>query len=127
MMSSLMRIHPFHNQCGAPALHVPARLTAQVEALLHHGDYARCAQLLRAAMYARPDAAQPHNLMGVMLEYQHRYADAMKHYRAALALEPELPAAKHNLERLSGADRKNNTRIDFGADQPGFSLFHGRA
>lgn len=45
-----------------------------------------------------PHAPQTHNLMGIILEKKEEHAAAMKHFRAALALDPTYYPAKHNLD-----------------------------
>lgn len=51
------------------------------------------------AMEKYPDAAQPHNLYGAILEMTGQHVAAMKHFRAALALDPTYEPANYNLEQ----------------------------
>jgi hypothetical protein len=45
-----------------------------------------------------PHAPEPHNLLGMLLENQGDHLLAMKHFRAAWALEPTYLPARYNLE-----------------------------
>lgn len=73
-------------------------LTDTVRALLGAGDYAECRRMITKAMGRCPSSAQPHNLFGLLLERTGCHAAAMRHFRAALALEPGYEPAKRNLE-----------------------------
>ena len=42
-------------------------------------------------MAENPHGAVPHNLMGILLEKESNHVLAMKHFRAAYALDPTLP------------------------------------
>ena len=46
-----------------------------------------------------PSAPQPYNLMGIVLEKTGNHPAAMKHFRAAWALDPTYVPANRNLER----------------------------
>lgn len=46
-----------------------------------------------------PHSAVPHNLYGILLEKEHRHVEAMKHFRAAYALDPTYIPARYNLEQ----------------------------
>ncbi|MDD4370841.1 MAG: hypothetical protein PHD56_07205 [Anaerostipes sp.] len=50
------------------------------------------------AMQENPHSAVPHNLMGILLEKEHDYTQAMRHFRAAYALDPTYTPARTNLE-----------------------------
>ncbi|MDD3362950.1 MAG: hypothetical protein PHW34_14890 [Hespellia sp.] len=51
------------------------------------------------AMQTNPHSAIPHNLMGILLEKEHDHTQAMKHFRAAYALDPAYVPARSNLEQ----------------------------
>ena len=51
------------------------------------------------AMRLYPHAPEPHNLLGLLLEITKEKGLAMKHYRAALALDPTYRPARQNMER----------------------------
>ncbi|MEG0933980.1 MAG: hypothetical protein RSJ41_00140 [Clostridia bacterium] len=57
-----------------------------------------CEVLLSEAMFRCPHDATPHNLMGLLLEEKARHTDAMKHFRAACALDATYRPAAWNLE-----------------------------
>ncbi|HZW49074.1 MAG TPA: hypothetical protein VFF80_02925 [Bacillota bacterium] len=69
--------------------------------LSEKGDYLECEQLIISAMGKYPHSPVPHNLMGVLLEYQNDHLAAMKHFRAAWALDPTYMPARMNLEHYS--------------------------
>lgn len=50
------------------------------------------------AMKEYPNAAQPHNLFGILMEKQGNHIAAMKHFRAAWALDPAFLPARKNME-----------------------------
>lgn len=68
-----------------------------VKALAAKMDYDSCIQEIRIAMEQYPHAPQPHNLMGIILEKQGEHSMAMKHFRAAWALDPTYLPTRHNL------------------------------
>lgn len=48
-----------------------------------------------------PHSPIPHNLMGIILEYEGEHANAMKHFRAAFDLDPTYRPAKENMNSYS--------------------------
>lgn len=62
------------------------------------GDFDQCLQEIRNAMAEYPDAPQPHNLLGIVLEKQGNHPSAMRHFRAAWALDPTYLPAEENLK-----------------------------
>ena len=58
-------------------------------------------ELIRQAMAKYPHAPEPHNLMGIQLENKDDHLLAMKHFRAAWALDPTYLPARYNLEQYS--------------------------
>lgn len=54
--------------------------------------------LLSSAIGKYPHAPEPHNLLGILLERKNNHSLAMKHFRAAWALDPTYLPARHNLE-----------------------------
>lgn len=59
---------------------------------------------LKKAVSENVNAAEPHNLFGVIAEYRGDYGSAGKHYRAACALDPTYKPADRNLQRLTEYD-----------------------
>ena len=72
-------------------------LCANVRELVSDGQYDTCITLICTAMQDFPSAPQPHNLMGVLMEKTGNHALAMKHFRAASALDPTYYPANQNL------------------------------
>ncbi len=59
---------------------------------------------LRRAIALDPQKAQPYNLLGMVLELQGAVLEAVKMYRAALAIDPTYQPAADNLERATEWD-----------------------
>jgi Flp pilus assembly protein TadD len=76
-----------------------SQLCGSVRALIKDGNYAECTRSIRDAMRDYPHAAHPHNLMGIVLEEQGDLLAAMKHFRAAWALDPTYLPCRINLNR----------------------------
>ena len=79
-------------------------LTALCDSVKHlagEGAYSECEKLIAEAMRKHPHAPQPHNLMGVLLEIKDDRTAAMKHFRAAWALDPTYIPARYNLDNYA--------------------------
>ena len=61
-------------------------------------DYQKCVEMICEAMGKFPNAPQPHNLLGIVMEKEGDHAGAMKHFRAAYALDPAYIPARQNLD-----------------------------
>ena len=72
-------------------------LCKNVRSLVACGNYDKCSALISQAMQSYPHAPQPHNLLGVVLEKKGNHILAMKHFRAAWALDPTYFPASQNL------------------------------
>ena len=73
-------------------------LCSKVRELIDKNDHEQCEKLVKEAMYEHPHASEPHNLIGILLEKEGDHVGAMKHFRAALSLNPTYIPARHNLE-----------------------------
>lgn len=73
-------------------------LCSSVRDLSEAGNYTAAKEMIGNAMCRYPDAPHPHNLMGVVLEKLGDHGTAMKHFRAARALDPSYLPAGHNLD-----------------------------
>ncbi|MDO4740403.1 MAG: hypothetical protein Q4A66_07020 [Eubacteriales bacterium] len=85
---------------NANETHAPGeleQLCASVRAFVIDGAYDSCMEPICRAMAHYPDAPQPHNLLGIVLEKTGDHAGAMKHFRAAWALDPTYRPANHNM------------------------------
>ena len=76
-------------------------LITQAKTMIETSAFGECEALLSAAMFQSPHSAVPHNLMGLLLETEQRHEDAMKHFRAANALDPAYAPSRWNLEGFS--------------------------
>ena len=75
-------------------------LCNKIRALTGMGDYRKCESLIISAMGKYPHAPEPHNLLGVLLEKEGDHPAAMKHFRAAWALNPTYMPARQNLDNF---------------------------
>ena len=67
-------------------------------------------------MLQNPHSAIPHNLMGILMEKENNHVLAMKHFRAAYALDPTYIPARYNMEQYGkhdlGRTRKTRMTVD---------------
>ena len=75
-------------------------LCSTVRDLCDAQETEECRSLICRAMGKYPDAAQPHNLLGIVLAMEGDPLGAMKHFRAAWALDPAYQPANQNLNTL---------------------------
>lgn len=83
---------------------------------IQNQKYAEAEEYLKKAIGLNVDAPEPHNLLGILLEYQNDIQSALNHYRVALSLDAAYEPAQNNLYR---ATEYSYTRkgIDFGDDK----------
>lgn len=74
------------------------KLCALVKKCVGLREFDKCYDEVCAAMAKYPDLPNPHNLLGIILEKKGRHPDAMRHFRAAWALDPTYLPARYNLE-----------------------------
>ena len=82
------------------------QLCLSVRAEMAKGQPDRCLAEICRAMSRHPDAPEPHNLLGLLLESQRDHASAMRHFRAAYALDPSYLPARENIMDFGRFDRK---------------------
>ena len=58
--------------------------------LMIQRKFEQCQKEIETAMAEKPHCAIPHNLMGILLEKESNHVLAMKHFRAAYALDPRI-------------------------------------
>lgn len=75
-----------------------SKLCVTVREFISLQDYEKCESLIRSAMGKYPHAPEPHNLIGILLEKKGDHLTAMKHFRAAWALDPTYIPARQNLD-----------------------------
>lgn len=67
-----------------------------VRKLIGQNCCSECEAVIATAMFEHPHAAVPHNLMGLLYEHEGLHLQAMRHFRAAYALDPTyLPASRN--------------------------------
>ena len=81
-------------------------LCQRVREYVANRDYKKCREEISYAMYLQPDLPEPHNLMGILLEKQQDHAGAMRHFRAAYALDPSYLPARENLMEYAQLSHK---------------------
>ncbi|PWM44179.1 MAG: hypothetical protein DBX47_05840 [Clostridiales bacterium] len=72
-----------------------------VKKLINDKKYSESEKLICQAMSDCPHSPEPHNLMGVLLANMGDQLTAMKHFRAAWALNPAYVPARYNMNRYS--------------------------
>lgn len=80
--------------------------------LINEQKYEECKERISSAMQKYPHSPEPHNLMGIVLEKTDCHVDAMKHFRAAYALDPTYLTARHNLEHYGTFFQKGACAYD---------------
>ena len=80
-------------------------LCLQVKKEIEEGNMDEAYGKITDAMKKEPDSGIPHNLLGLWEESRGNHAGAMKHFRAAWALEPTLLAARWNMDVYGGMGR----------------------
>ena len=65
------------------------KLCLSVRSFVMDGDYDSGIDLICRSMARYPHAPQPHNLLAIVLEKTGKHNIAMRHFQAALALDPE--------------------------------------
>lgn len=75
-------------------------LCVNIRQLVEHNEYEKSEALIREVIGKYPHAPEPHNLIGLVFEAQGNHLVAMKHFRAAYALDPTYLPARHNLDNF---------------------------
>lgn len=71
-------------------------------------------QYIMEACITDPNAAQPHNLLGIWYEFKGNSDLARKHYRIAYVLSPTYKPASENLERVSTLFLYKSIPVNYG-------------
>ena len=75
--------------------------------LAEQGDLSGAENELEASLRLRPQTAEVHTDLGIVLARQGKLALAVTHFEEALRINPELAAAKDNLRRVQAGMTKN--------------------
>ncbi len=70
--------------------------------LISSKDYDGAIEQLKKAIGLEPLGAEPHNIIGAIMEIRGNLEEAEKYYQAAIALDPAYHQAQRNLTRLRG-------------------------
>ena len=76
---------------------------------LRLNDYDKCLEIIRQMMYLYPESAEPHNLLGLLRRTQGNQVQAMKHFRAAMDLDPTFISARKNMMDGSGPNMQDHS------------------
>lgn len=76
----------------------------ELSLLIKNNYYLEKTQEYKAMIYEImgkfPHSPQPHNLLGLLFEKEGNHIMAMKHFRAAYALDPTYLPVRHNLDKF---------------------------
>ena len=86
----------------------------EVISYLKNRQYEESYKLIMKAINSDPNAAEPHNLLGIWYEFKGDNDLARKHYRISYVLNPTYKPASVNLERVSTLFPYKNIEVDFG-------------
>lgn len=70
-----------------------------VKSCIADGNFPDAHKTIADAMARFPHDAIPHNLMGILLEHENDHDLAMRHFRAALALDPNFRPPLFNMDK----------------------------
>lgn len=70
-------------------------------AMVEDENYIEGEEKVRKAMCLYPHSPIPHNLMGILMVKQKNHLLALKHFRAAYALDPTYLPARNNLDQYT--------------------------
>lgn len=70
-----------------------------IRTLVQKNELDRAKRETAILMGEYPHAPQPHNFMGIILEKENCHIEAMKHFRAAWALDPTYMPARYNMNQ----------------------------
>ena len=87
-------------------------LCTQVRESVAAGQIESCIPVVHNAMAQFPDAPQPHNLLGILLEKMGNHSSAMRHFRAAWALDPTYAPAEENMKTYATFSSKGRCAFD---------------
>lgn len=73
-------------------------LCKRVKEQLDAKHFAECKDMISLSMGLYPDAPEPHNFYGILLEARGMHVLAMKHFRASADLDPTYTPAIYNME-----------------------------
>lgn len=78
-------------------------LNRAIEAI-NNMAFEKARAIIMEAMVIDDSAPEPHNLLGILAEYQSDRVLAAKHYRASSALDPTYMPAQNNLARVTSSN-----------------------
>ncbi|MDF2611957.1 MAG: hypothetical protein K0R92_3431 [Lachnospiraceae bacterium] len=83
---------------------------------LKNYDMEAAYQCIMEACITDPNAAQPHNLLGIWYEFKNYIDLARKQYRVAYVLNPTYKPASENLERVSTLFLYKSIPVNYGEE-----------
>src|SRR5260370_6360464 len=83
--------------CRAETASTPQEALAKARDAQQHGDYPAAERYFRLALKSQPESAELWNGLGVVLNCEVRYEDAVEAFRKALLLQPAVEGIQLNL------------------------------
>lgn len=83
-----------------------------IRGLFQEHKYNEGLKIIQSAMNDYPHSPVPHNLMGILLEKEGKHSTAMRHFRAACALDPSYLPSRYNLENYGTFFSKGKCAYD---------------
>lgn len=77
----------------------------KIKVLMENRDYETCKKQILELMIQYPDSAGPQNLYGILCEKKKDHVLAMKHFRAACALDPTYLPTRYNMEQYGNWEK----------------------
>ncbi|MEG0797719.1 MAG: hypothetical protein RSE47_00235 [Acidaminococcaceae bacterium] len=87
-------------------------LCLKVKKEIHTANKKELRQKVAEFLGKYPESPVPHNLLGIILEMENKHLTAMKHFRAAYALDPTYKPVLHNLDMAAELPTKRDA--DYG-------------
>ncbi|MDD4643360.1 MAG: hypothetical protein PHG99_07685 [Erysipelotrichaceae bacterium] len=88
----------------------------ELSLLIKNNYYLEKTQEYKAMIYEImgkfPHPPQPHNLLGLLFEKEGNHIMAMKHFRAAYALDPTYLPVRHNLDKFGNFYNSGSCAFD---------------
>ncbi|MEG0823937.1 MAG: hypothetical protein RSG07_05475 [Erysipelotrichaceae bacterium] len=88
------------------------QLQTEVKQLIKQYNYTECEKLIAKGMEENPHDPTAHNYMGILLEIQGDIINAMKHFRAAIALDSSYLPARFNINILTESKKNETLKYD---------------
>lgn len=75
-----------------------------IKEYIKNREFEKAEQEIKLVLDEYPHTAIPYNLYGILFEKKCEHVEAMKHFRAAYALDPTYLPARYNMEQYENID-----------------------